>query len=231
MQREERDLQQKKEARRRKMQRFAFWAFIVALVAGSLYGLLRLSNTSSLPSDGSLTQNVTQTDHVKGNTSSPVVLIEYGDFQCPACKHYYPMIKQLGVEFGDRIQIVSRHFPLKMVHPNAEEAAWAAEAAAAQGKFWEMHDLLFERQDDWARERDPRDMFVEYASILVLDKDQFVRDYESDAARQRVEEQYQSGIAAGVKGTPTFFLNGKPIANPKNYEELQQLVASALGAQ
>jgi protein-disulfide isomerase len=150
-----------------------------------------------------LTLPVSKRDHIQGPSSAPVTLVEYGDYQCPHCLQAYPIMIDIQEHLGDRMRLVFRNFPLTTMHPNAEHAAEAAEAAGAQGRFWEMHDYLFEHQnhlDDAA--------LLRYAGELGLDVKRFERDLREHAFVARVREDFQSGIRSGVNGTPTFFING-----------------------
>lgn len=158
----------------------------------------------SRPTDsaGTLTVPVGPHDHVKGPATAAATLVEYGDFQCPYCREAYPIVKQLQAELGARLRFAFRHFPLTRIHQNAEHAAEAAEAAAAQGAFWQMHDRLFERQFALEDEN-----LVEYARELGLDADRLAGELAAGTYRGRVRESFMSGVKSGVNGTPTFFIN------------------------
>lgn len=162
-------------------------------------------------------------DRVRGLNEAKIVIIEYSDFQCPACAFYSQILKQLSDEFGERIAIVYRHFPLPY-HQNAIPAAFAVEAAAHQGKFWEMHDLLFKNQDDWASKSNATEIFIQYANILKLNLEQFKNDLDSEVIAQKIKNDYNGGLKLGVNSTPTFFINGKKINNPRNYEEFRSII-------
>lgn len=164
-------------------------------------------------------------DWKRGNENAKVVLIEYSDFQCPACASYYPLVKALHDEFSDSLLVVYRHFPLSQIHTNADPAARAAEAAGKQGKFWEMHDLLFERQKEWSSDRNASGTFAAYAGMLGLDTNRFISDFNSPEVIERVRSDYQGGFRAGIAGTPTFFLNGKKIQNPRSYDEFKKIIS------
>lgn len=142
-------------------------------------------------------------DHVAGPTSAPVTLVEYGDYECSYCGRAYPIVKSLQESLGDELRFVFRNFPLADVHPHAEHAAEAAESAAAQGSFWEMHDMLFEHQDQL-----DDSALVSYAEELELDAEQLARDVEDEAYDARIREDFRSGVRSGVNGTPSFFING-----------------------
>lgn len=167
-------------------------------------------------------------DHVAGNAEAAVVLVEYGDFQCPACAAAHPLVSQLKAELGDQVAIVWRHFPLTAIHPNALSAARATEAAGRQGKFWEMHDILFERQDEWSNASGAKSLFEDYARELGLNPEQFTNDTNDPATSERVERDLDSAQQLAVRSTPTFFLNGQLIQNPANYQQLKSQVEAAL---
>lgn len=157
------------------------------------------------------------------------VLVEFSDFQCPACGAYYPLVKQLKADMGDKLTVVYKHFPLKNIHKNAEIAAMASEAALLQGKFIEMHDFLFEKQGEWSGSDTAQDVFTSYAQSLGLDMNRFRSDLESDAVAEKIDADYSEGVSLRVNGTPTFFINGKKIANPRGYDEFKALIEQAIG--
>ena len=158
-----------------------------------------------------LTIPVGKRDHVAGALDAPTILVEYGDFECPYCGAAYPVVEAVRRQLGDALCFVFRHFPLTDSHPHAESAAEAAEAAAAQGKFWEMHHLLYEHQ----RTLDPSDL-ARFAEELQLDVARFSRELSAGTYASRVQEDFQSGIRSGVNGTPTFFVNGVRFDGPWN---------------
>jgi protein-disulfide isomerase len=147
---------------------------------------------------------VTPRDHIQGPADAAVVLVEYGDYECPDCLNAWPIVKQLRAEFGDKLAFVFRHNPVSSIHPHASAAAQAAEAAAGQGKFWEMHDYLFGHQ----KELDNLDLTF-LALKLGLEIYRYQSDYEGGANVKRITDDLASGIRSGVHGTPTFFINGK----------------------
>lgn len=142
-------------------------------------------------------------DHIRGPETAPVTLVEYGDYECPHCGAAHRIVKQLEEMVGDKLRFVFRHFPLTQIHPHAQLAAEAAEAAGAQGKFWEMHDTLFENQ----RTLDELHL-VAFAEQLGLDSEGFARELQVGLYRDRVREDFMSGVRSGVNGTPTFFIDG-----------------------
>lgn len=142
-------------------------------------------------------------DHVYGTESAPYTLVEYGDYECPDCGRLFGIIRDLQTTLGERLRIVYRHYPLGGIHPNAQEAAEAAEAAGAQGRFWEMHDLLFQNQNALKRKN-----LLAYAESLALDADRFSRELKKRVYEDRVREDFRRGVQNGVYQTPGLFLNG-----------------------
>lgn len=163
----------------------------------------------------SLTVPVNEYDHIRGKPNAPLTLLEYGDYECPYCGAAHPIVQQVLLRMGDRLRFVFRHFPLAQIHPHAEHAAEAAESAGAQGKFWEMHDTLFENQ----RFLDDRHL-VEYAVQLGVDIPRFERDMATHAYAERVGQDFMSGVRSGVNGTPTFFINGRRHDGPHDLVSL-----------
>lgn len=170
-------------------------------------------------------------DNVKGNPDAKVVVMEYSDFQCPACRSYYPITKQLMAEFDNEVAFVYRNFPLTSIHLNAEFASRAAEAAGKQSKFWEMHNLLFEKQSEWERSNDILNLFSGYATLLGISVDQFKIDWSSKEIKDLVKAQKAHAIKAGIGGTPTFFINGKQIQNPRTFDEFKAIIQNAINNQ
>ena len=153
-------------------------------------------------SDALLTPPVSERDHANGPEDAPVTLVEYGDYECPYCGMAYQVVKSAQRELGKQLRFVFRYFPLAEAHPHARLAAQAAEAAAAQGKFWQMHDALFEHQEALEAED-----IIGYAKSLGLDMAQFARDLKDPTYAKRVRDDFRSGVKSGVNGTPTFFIN------------------------
>jgi protein-disulfide isomerase len=150
-----------------------------------------------------LTLPVGERDHIQGSTHAPAILVEYGDYECPICGAAYVTVKEIQQALGERLGFVFRNFPLSEMHPHAKDAAQAAEAASAQGKFWEMHDMLFENQDDLGR-----DHLAGYAEALGLDATRLMDELAAGTYAKHVQEDFRSGVRSGVNGTPTFFING-----------------------
>ncbi len=157
-------------------------------------------------------------------SEAKVVMTEYSDFQCPACAHYFPMVKKLKQAYGEKLKVEYRHFPLNS-HQYAMLAARAAEAARNQGKFREMRGMLFEKQKQWSDSGNPQPMFVNYAKNLGLDTDQFQDDLNSAETQQAVMKQKNEGIERGVNSTPSFYINGEAVPTlPRNYDQFKALV-------
>ena len=164
--------------------------------------------------------------HVLGPENAQVTLEEFGDFQCPPCGRLCEPINQLQKQYN--IRVIYRNFPLPM-HSHAKEAACAAEAAGRQGKFWQMHDLLFKEQAVWSQSTDARALFQAYAGMLQLDVTRFRTDMDSNEVREQIEVDQRRGAAIGVKNTPTLFLNNQAIApTDTNPEKLPSLVENAV---
>ena len=226
LKRQEKLEQQENGAKSRLIRRFLLWALVLAGTAGLIFGMVKLGGSE--PEQSAILINaVSPSDWTKGNKEAKVVLVEYSDFQCPACAYYQPLFKKLSEEFGDKITFAYRHFPLRQ-HQNARLAAYAAEAAGRQNKFWEMHDLIFENQNRWENRGDAENIFTGYARTLGLDIDEFKNGLSSKEIKDKVENDYQSGIRSNVNATPTVFLNGKKIKVPPNYDELQNIINEAL---
>jgi protein-disulfide isomerase len=165
---------------------------------------------------------VSARDHIRGPMDAPVTLVEYGDYQCPYCGMAHPIVNAVREAMGPDLRFVFRNFPLTTIHPFAEGAAEAAEAAGAQGRFWEMHDWLFEHQDSLA----PDDL-VAAAAKLRLDVDRFTADLVEHRFAPRVREDFMSGVRSGVNGTPTFFINGVRHDGEWDYDSLLDALREA----
>ena len=162
-------------------------------------------------------------DHVRGDTDARVTLVEYGDFQCPYCGDAYPVVQALRETFGDRLRFVFRHMPLADLHPAAPAAAEASEAAGAQGRFWEMHDRLFEHQLELSDAQ-----LHGHAEVIRLDLERFDAELRDGVHRARVEEDYRSGTRSGVPSTPRFFVNGVIHTGSATRRELEEAIRTEL---
>lgn len=172
-----------------------------------------------------LTEPIAAIDHLRGSPHAPVIVVEYGDFECPNCRQAAPVTTLLLERFAGRVAVAFRHFPLEESHPHALLAAQAAECAGAQGKFWEMHDLLFDNQNHLT----PRDLRA-YAERLQLDLVRFNAELDDEIYLQRVREHIEGGVASGVRNTPTFYINGAIRDVSFNLHALLDGVQEALAA-
>jgi protein-disulfide isomerase len=168
-------------------------------------------------------------DNIRGKDTAKVTLVEFGDFQCPACAAYFPVVEQVLKDNPDNLRIVFKNFPLRQIHNRTQIAAEAAQAAAIQGKFWEMFSLLYENQNTWVNKLGSSE-FEEYASKIGVNLEQFKKDMASQVVKDKIEQDLKLGIELGINGTPTFYLNGKHITNPRSVAEFNALVNDALKA-
>ena len=162
-----------------------------------------------------LTLPVGPRDHIRGPATARLTLLEYGDYECPHCGAAYPVVEEVRRRMGSKLRFVYRHFPLANVHPHAELACHAVEAAGAQGRFWEMHDALFENQEAL----ELADL-VSYAAALGLDVARFEQEIDRGVHASRIREDFMSGVRSGVNGTPTFFVNDNRYDGPRDVESL-----------
>jgi protein-disulfide isomerase len=164
-------------------------------------------------------------DHTQGNSSANCTLVEYGDYQCPSCGQAYPIVKKLQKHFGSKLLVVFRNFPLSQMHPWAEPAAEAAEFAGQQGKYWEMHDLLYENQENLGEE-----LFAELATKVGLVPEQLQTAIAEHANHAHIRADFTGGVRSGVNGTPTFFLNGQRHDEAYDFETLSAAIDEILKA-
>lgn len=217
---------------------------VIGIIIAVIAGVLVLSNTAESPSSNNSANEalqVKETDHQKGaqvpagivsgaeneETEASVVLVEYGDFQCPACASVFPLVEQVVSDYEDEVSFVFRHYPLTQIHPNAMVAHRAAEAAAQQDMFFEMYEQLYTNQQQWSEAEEPFELVQNYAETIGLDMVQFEQDYNDPATLSRVNEDLQNGGQVGVSGTPTFFLNGEKI-EIRSYEGIKQTIEDAI---
>lgn len=218
------------------LKQVGFWAAIIigitAVVAGMIWLVSFQNKSLSNPNVVVTIPNIIEADDwVKGNRSGKVTLIEYGDYQCPACATYAPVVAQLAAEFGTNVAFVFRHFPLPQ-HSNAIPTIYAAEAAGRQGKFWEMTDMIYANQQAWqgVKSDNIQAITTEYAKALGMDATQFEKDFASKELRAKADEQISKNRDLdAIQYTPSFFLNGTRIA-PKSYAEFQKMIADAVEA-
>jgi protein-disulfide isomerase len=218
----------------RTMRRIMIWGG--GLFVLGLLGWWMVSASKNLPSPvaaGTLSAPVNDADHSVGPTDAKVTLVEYSDFQCPACAAYAPIVTKALAEpeLKGKVRFVYRFFPLITIHPNARLSSQAAEAAGLQGKFWEMHDLLFAKQTEWAElsNTGAKNKFADYAAQLGLDKARFLSDIDGSTVKDRVQRDMDSGNASNIQGTPTFYVNGTVLTNPQSYDEFKQDLLTPLG--
>lgn len=206
-----------------------FLLVLVAIVAVFL-GILTFSKRDAEQSNGDNGGDTpTVSQHVYGNAESKVTLVEYGDFQCPACLGFYPVIKELKEEYKDKFSFQFRHYPLSEIHQNAVISSRAAEAAAKQGKFWEMHDKLYENQNSWGTSASPSQIFETYAQELGLDVEKFKEDMKSSEINAIVQADRNEARKQNYGSTPTFVLNGQQLENPpRTVEEFKKLIDDTL---
>jgi protein-disulfide isomerase len=208
--------------------RLFFWLGFIVVLGLIIWGLIVAMNKSGSSTTGKYgtAPAITLADHVRGPATAPVTITEYSDFQCPACEAYEPVLEKLEAVASSSFKLVYRHYPLPQ-HPNALPAAYASEAASLQGKFWEMHDLLFANHTDWTEESDATPIFIGYATKLGLDVNKFKTDMASDAVKTRVQSDADEAQTLKLDYTPTFFLNGTVIPNPQGYEPFLSVIQNA----
>lgn len=211
-----------------------FIVIVILAVAAAAY-----FSGSSINNNGFVATTVppiTAADHITGDASSKVSVIEYGDFECPACGEWEPLMEQLRQQYGNTVEFVFRNFPLYQIHPFAMIGAQAAEAAADQGQYWQMHDLLYKEQTQWTADTTltPADVvsqfFNGYAQQLGLNVAEFDVDINSSTTIARVQRDLDTGNAAQINHTPTFFVNLQQIPNPTGLAQFQQVIEAALAS-
>ena len=220
------------------MKRFLPFAIIVIVLVAAIVGgwvVLRSSrnqaNTGTPTPDPAGEVKGAEPPHVRGRPGARVTLEEFGDFQCPTCGSYYVELKKIESEFGDNLKVIFRELPLLPMHEHALLAAQAAEAAGVQGKFWEMHDVLYENQTKWVDAKDLVPIFVDYAKQIGINPDQFMKDLNGETVAQRIFQDGKRAHSFGLKGTPSFFVNGKEAKDDQwKPEGLRQMIKDALTA-
>jgi protein-disulfide isomerase len=214
-----------------KLKNILTWGGFLLVIALIVWGLIdankKAEGITSANSPVKLEYPVTSSDWTMGSSSAPVTLVEYGDFECPSCGAFYPVVKQLLAEEGpSRVFFVFRHFPLPQ-HANAVPAAEASEAAGLQGQFWAMHDMLYANQNDWVNLPDPTSVFTGYAAKIGINTTQFLKDMKSPDAYNKVVADLKQAEQNDLDYTPTFFINGVRIDNPTSYAAFKQLIDNA----
>lgn len=191
--------------------------------------LLNKSSTGS-PNSGPVDQKILirEDSYQTASVSAKVNLVEFADFQCPACAASYPIVEEIMKEYPDKVNMVFRHFPLTF-HKNAVVAALAVEAASEQGKFWEMQAILYKNQTEWSEVDNPKEYFEKYAKELGLKADQFKEVLAQEKYKDKILRDYADGVSLGVNSTPSFFINGVKI-NLASYDQLKQQVEKNLNS-
>ena len=208
--------------------KISLWLVVAVVIIGSIFAIIKLASLSPSSESNLTASAISDNENARGDKTAKVTLIEYSDFQCPACASYHPILKKVNDDLSAQVRFAYRHFPL-LQHKNAKLAATVAEASEKQGKFWEMHDIIFQNQSDWSEEKNASVIFAKYAVEIGLNLEQFQSDLDSDEIKAKIESDYKSGIRAGVNSTPSFFLNGKKMENPRNYDDFKNAIEQALG--
>lgn len=211
-----------------------FWLLVLVILGLLGWGAMKLASNDTTTGSNTDILKIQSNDQVKGDPQAKLVLIEYSDFQCPACKtaaFYGQLLATDSSNLAKDVAIVFRHFPLEKIHPNAKLAAQAAEAAGSQNKFWEMHNLLFDQQEIWSSSTNVEESFINYAKDLGLDTAKFKIDLYSDAIKNKVEQNIKEGSKEqlDIQYTPTVYLNGEIINLPNSYDKFRQLLQNKLG--
>ncbi|MDP3941891.1 MAG: DsbA family protein [bacterium] len=204
-------------------------ATILILVGGVFFLSKSTSTTQQNTTDTRVDKKilVREDSYAIGSPSAKVVVVEFGDFQCPACGSAHPVVKRIVEDYKDKIYFQFRNFPLPQ-HQNAKLSALIAEASGSQGKFWEMHDMLYENQAEWAESNKPMDFFEAYAKKVGLDTTKLKEDIKRDDLAKKLDRDTQDAGAAGVNSTPSFFVNGILFRGVPQYDDLQKLIDSEL---
>ena len=206
---------------------------IMAIIGLAFVGIFFFSGSNN-NSDSANGSSGTVSNHTIGANSKNVEVMVYGDFECPACGQFYPVEKQIIQNYSNDIKFVFRHFPIDSIHPNARAASRAAEAAGLQGKFFEMHDLLYENQQQWSSQitSSPQSIFENYAKELNLDIAKYNADYAAESTNSTINADKQAGGQVGVNGTPTYFINGQKMSNSDigSYEAFAKKIDEAIAA-
>lgn len=209
------------------------FGIILAVIVVGFLGILFLGKRDSAAPTDANGNTVQASNYIYGEGKSGVTVVEYGDFECPGCGGYFPVISQIKEKYKDQITFQFRNFPLSSIHPNSMAAHRAAVAAEKQGKFWEMHDLLFQGQTTWNAQSgnnfdQATKLFEGYAEQLSLNMDQYRSDRDSAATNSQIQADIKAGKDIGITGTPTFLVNGKKIDNPQGLEDFTKIIDDAI---
>ncbi len=204
-----------------------FVAVMVALVL--IFVGFVIFNGKQNKRDNGVVSGIQPTEHKSGAGKKNVTLVEYGDFQCPSCSAFFPIIEDVRKKYGDDITFQFRHFPITQIHPNAMSAHRASEASAKQNKFWEMYEILYQRQQSWSSSQNASQIMEDYASELGMNVEQFKNDYKSSEINSLINADSSAGTKLGVEGTPTFLINGEKVkSEPKSVEDFSKLIDDAI---
>ncbi len=210
------------------------WVFVGVVLIGVVAAMVKLASVTGAGTPVAvqtvnILPSIDSSDWIRGNPNASTTLIEYGDFQCPACATFHSVVLAIEKELGDNLRVIFRHFPLQQ-HANARSAAQAAEAAGKQGKFWEMHDMIYEGQREWSEKSktDAIAIFAGYAQKLKLNIDTFGKDMNDNTIIDKIEANFDQGVGFGVDSTPTFFLNNTKMS-PRSYGEFRDAIFTAAG--
>lgn len=210
--------------KQRNQKQLVVWSSIVIVSVIALFGLWKMTTKDNNP----IQFTFTNSDHIFGQNESKVTIVEYSDFQCPACRYYYNLIQPIKEKYKDKITFVYRNFPLTNSHKFAQVAAQAAESAGRQNKFYEMHDKLFDNQNIWSVTTDPKPEFKKYAQELKLDVEKWEKDFDSTEVKSKIAADVQSARDIGVNQTPTFYLNGVQMAGFSSSGDFEKSIQAAL---
>lgn len=207
------------------IKRIIFWGCFVVVLGLIIWGLIVSMHKGTVSGDHGEPMPIAAVDHIRGPENAPITIIEYADYQCPACAAYHPIVERLLSESSTTVRFITRHFPLQQ-HRNAIAASQAAEAAGRQGKYWDMAALLYDNQTSWENltNDQAKDLFKGYAERLSLDVEIYNKDFEDPEIKAKIDADRADGNKIGVNSTPSFFINGKYITNPAGYEAFKTLI-------
>jgi protein-disulfide isomerase len=200
----------------------------VAVAAGAAVFLSRQPEEASGSDTKPLTVDLKGGGHFRGPENAEVTLVEFGDYQCPSCGAYHPFVKEILNRYPKQVRLEFHHFPLISIHPNSMAASKAAEAAGEQGHYWEMHDALFEYQNQWAAAPDPKPIFTAIANRIGINGTILVQTMDSPRLQERVLQDVQRGDAASIQAVPTFFINGQQVHIKLSMEDFVQVIEAHL---
>ena len=201
--------------------------FLFSKGGGSSTSTKTVPDTLLIPTDPYITGGISNGKFLPQSKDAKVTIVEFGDYQCPACSAYSPLVDKILTEFSGKVNLTFRNFPLPQ-HTNATITSYAAEAAGLQGKFWDMHVKLYDSQEEWSDSSVAKDIVIRYATEMALDVNKFKADIDSSKVKERVTKDIADANLIGINSTPTFFINGQKIDNPRDYEEFKKIVSDAI---